>query len=53
MRSEADWTRWGDDHPYLAAAMQLGIYLLCWVGFFALIWGVFALASLVGRILGA
>ena len=35
MRTEREWTRWGDEHPVVAGVMQLGIYGLCWLAFIA------------------
>lgn len=32
MRTQDDWTRWGDAHPILSTVMQLGIYALIWLG---------------------
>lgn len=53
MRSEADWTRWGDEHPWLAGLIQFGIYALCWVGFICGIWFVGNVLTLIARFLGA
>jgi hypothetical protein len=45
--TQDDWTRWGNQHPWIAGLMQLGIYGLCWAAFFlglglvaAFLWGV-------------
>jgi hypothetical protein len=35
MRSEDDWTRFGDEHPVRAGLAQAGIYVLIWVGVIA------------------
>jgi len=32
--TQDDWTRWCDAHPWISGTMQLGIYALCWAGFF-------------------
>ena len=42
MKTESEWTAWGDDHPFLAGFMQVGIYLLCWVGVIAGVWIILA-----------
>lgn len=52
MRTEQQWTDWGDEHPWLAGAAQLGIYLLCWVGFFAGIWLVMGGWALLMHLVG-
>lgn len=51
MRSEADWTRWGNRHPFLASIAQLGIYALCWIAVLAclgILAGLFALLARYG-----
>ena len=53
MRDEADWARWGDEHPWLAGFAQLGVYLLCWVGFLAGLALALFLISLVAAVLDA
>ena len=47
--SERDWIEWINRHQVLAGLMQLGIYVLCIVGF-VLFWG--CIAAIVGTLFG-
>jgi hypothetical protein len=51
MRSEDDWTRFGDEHPFRAGLAQLGIYVLIWAAVIACLMlaaFLFALLAVVG-----
>ena len=52
MRSEQEWTRWGDEHPILSALMQLGIYALCCIGALAGLAVLVFLAIVVSKAFG-